>query len=368
MIAGARLGYFEKVRRTPATRKPPPTSPKFMARDRQPRHRFTSPPGPPRGVTAPEVIVVVLILFLALMVVLFTLPRQRENARMAGCRRNLMQVGVALALYDRSEGWLPTVPAPLTSPPGSGGPLKAFLESLKIPDLTDLSDVSKPPEGRPGEVPGERPIPGMVCPSDPYKTSPGGFPAPVSYRATTGDSPDGRNGGFAPGRTIRVKEIEDGDGRSFTAAFSERLLGTGRADDPRPPNYRTVPGPLRGTGCRPPAQADWRGDAGSSWAEASWRSTLYNHALPPDAAPSCVAADGASAFMGASSGHVGGVNVLFFDGSVRTVSPRVDPRVWMGMATTHGSGDPTSAHGPPAPTAPDQRGEPAGNRSESPLR
>ena len=75
-------------------------------------------------------------------------------------------------------------------------------------------------------------------------------------------------------------------------------------------------------------------DAGWSWAEASWRSSLYNHALPPGASPSCVSRDGASALTGASSVHPGGVNVLTFDGGVRTVSPTVAPAVWRALATT----------------------------------
>jgi prepilin-type processing-associated H-X9-DG protein len=32
--------------------------------------------------------------------------------------------------------------------------------------------------------------------------------------------------------------------------------------------------------------------------------------------------------MGASSGHTGGVNVLFFDGSARTFTTTVDPKIW----------------------------------------
>jgi hypothetical protein len=47
-----------------------------------------------------------------------------------------------------------------------------------------------------------------------------------------------------------------------------------------------------------------------------------------NAFPSCIADDGRSAFMGASSGHVGGVNLLILDGSVRTVPSRIDPKIW----------------------------------------
>jgi prepilin-type processing-associated H-X9-DG protein len=273
------------------------------------------------------------------MIALVLLARQREVARMAGCRRNLMQVGIALELYDQSTGCLPAVPRLAADPPPTGGPLKALLEVLALPDLTELKDVTDRPQGRPGQVPGERPVPGFVCPSDPNGAGPSGFPAPVSYRATAGDRPDGMTGGFAPARTSRLDEIEAHDGRSFTAAFSERLLGTHQDGDPRPVNYLLVAGPVGDQGCPAGAPGGWRGDAGSSWAEASWRSTLYNHSVRPAAAVSCVAADGVTAGIGVSSGHVGGVNVLHFDGSVRTIRTTVDPQVWKGLSTTLGGSE-----------------------------
>lgn len=293
-----------------------------------------------KGLSPAEVIVILVILSVVLMVVLFSLPRRRESARLAGCRRNLMQVGVALSIYDRSEGCLPTVPTLVADPPATGGPLRSLLDSLVLPDLTELTDATKPPPSRPGQVPGERFVPGFVCPSDMTSI---GLIAPVSYRATAGDQPTGLNGGFAPGHRISLAEVEDGDGRGFTAAFSERLLGDPRGDLARPVNYRIVPGPVSAAGCPTSPGERWSGDAGRSWAEASWRSTLYNHALTPGASPSCVASDGSSALMGASSGHSVGVNVLIFDGSVRTIRPTVAPPIWQALATTK------SAPRPPEP-------------------
>ncbi|MHC5544417.1 H-X9-DG-CTERM domain-containing protein, partial [Singulisphaera rosea] len=64
-----------------------------------------------------------------------------------------------------------------------------------------------------------------------------------------------------------------------------------------------------------------------------WRSTLYSHASTPNASPSCVAQDGRSAYIGASSGHPDGVNVLNFDGSVKVYTPRVSPKIWRDLAT-----------------------------------
>lgn len=288
-----------------------------------------------RGLTAADVVVILLVVSVLVLAVLFALPRQRETARSVGCRRNLMQIGVALALYDRSDGTLPTVPPLSAEPPQSGGPLKSLLDALVLPDLVGLSDPAKPPKPRPGEVPSGGRVPGFLCPSDPVTTSTTTLPAPVSYRATAGDSTRGVNGAFAPGRAIKLAEIEAGDGRSFTAAFSERLIGRGATTDRGPAAYGLVDPPLGDSGCPDLAGTRRRGDAGASWAEPSWRSTLYNHALSPNASPSCIAADGTEAFMGVSSGHADGVNVLICDGSVRTVRPTVASPVWKALATTH---------------------------------
>jgi len=279
--------------------------------------------------------VVLAIVALLVVFVLMTLPRQRESARLASCQRNLMQIGIALAMYNQAERHLPTVPELAGDAARRGdSPLRALLQVLALPDFRELGDAkSKPPKGS-GFVPAERPVAGFACPSDPNAAS-RLFPAPISYRATAGDGPEGRNGAFAPGRRIAIEEIEAGDGTSFTASFSERLVGTGMPRDPAARNYTVVPGPLVDAGCSPADPASCRGDAGSSWLDGNWRSTLYNHALTPGASPSCLADDGRSAFMGASSGHVDRVDVLFFDGGVRLYTPRVEPNIWRALATTH---------------------------------
>jgi prepilin-type processing-associated H-X9-DG protein len=296
------------------------------------------------GISAAEVLVVLAIVAMLAVFVLMSLPRQRESARLASCQRNLMQIGIALAMYNQAERHLPTVPELSGEPTRrADSPLRALLEALALPDFGGLSDPKNVPPKGPGFVPAERPVTGFACPSDPNATS-RLFPAPISYRATTGDGPEGRDGAFAPGRRIAIEEIEAGDGTSYTAAFSERLVGTGKPRDPVARNYAVVPGPLGDSPCPSAEPASWRGDAGSSWLDSNWRSTLYNHALTPDASPSCLAADGRSAFMGASSGHVERVNVLLFDGSVRLYTPRVHPNVWRALASTN-----THAAAPAAP-------------------
>jgi prepilin-type processing-associated H-X9-DG protein len=271
-----------------------------------------------RGLSAIELLIVLVLVVFVVLCVLMILPRQRETARMAACQQNLMEIGEALALYDQSQRFLPQVP-PLREELAEqrDSPLKALLVQLGLPDLNNH---------------GERRVPGFLCPSDPHAMA-GSFPAPVSYRACTGASADGQGGAFAPGRHISVAQVEAADGTSYTAGFAERLVGDNQNQHPAPANYALAPGPLAGTGCPSLAPSAWRGDAGRSWVASNWQSTLYNHALTPGAAPSCIASDRRSAFMGAASGHTSGVNVLFLDGSARTFTRTIDPAIWREWAT-----------------------------------
>jgi hypothetical protein len=289
-------------------------------------------------------VVILVIVALTALILLVAVPRGREQARLAACARNLAQIGVALTLYDQMLQKLPVVAElagldePATKSPAS--PLRMLLDTLQLPDLTKLDESKPPPQPRPGEIPGEMPVPGFVCASDPGATALQ-FTAPISYRATTGADASGTDGAFAPGRVLSLPEIEAGDGRGYTAGFSERLVGDNRTNHVALSNYRIVTGPLAGAYCPDAADSSaWRGDAGSSWTSANYRSTLYNHSLPPGGSPSCVASEGNSAFMGSSSGHVRGVNLLRLDGSVSIVRPTVDRKVWQELATVGAADSP----------------------------
>jgi prepilin-type processing-associated H-X9-DG protein len=313
----------------------PDPSPRRGEGKRQHDRLGRSQPGRP-GLSAIEVIVVLVIVALAVLVLLVMVPHGREQARLLACQKNLSQIGVALAMYDQTERRLPLIAALAalddSSPARPAGPLRTLLEAMQLPDLTELKPGEPLPAPRPGEVPTEMPVRGFVCQSDPNATA-GLFTAPVSYRATTGDSPRTGNGAFAPGRVLTLPQIEAADGLSYTAAFSERLVGDQTPNHPAIGNYQAIPGPVSASGC-PPANdpALWRGDAGSSWSWSDYRSTLYHHALAPNGQPSCIALDGQSAFMGASSGHLRGVNVLMLDGRVDVVRPSVNLKVWRELA------------------------------------
>lgn len=305
------------------------------------RAKLRHDPAIPAALTLIEVLVVLALAAIVAAFLLMAMPRAREQARLAGCRRNLGQIGVALALYDQFQNHLPIV-GPLGAPDGnteraaahaSAAPLRTLLETLALPDFSELTTAKGASTRRQGEVPGETLVPGFVCQSDPAAHT-GRFPAQVSYRAATGDSPAGENGAFAPGRSISLAAIEAADGTSYTAGFSERLIGTGQDGIVDLANYQLVPDRVPDGGC--PASVDasfWRGDAGRSWRISDYRSTLYNHALPPLGRPSCIATDGQTAFIGASSGHTRGVNVLLLDGSVSLFVPTISLKIWKEFAS-----------------------------------
>jgi Protein of unknown function (DUF1559) len=269
------------------------------------------------------------ILGFAAILVLMALPRGRESARMVGCQKNIKQIGDGLQLYHQLHREYPTVPKLGDSV--VDGPIKVMLDSFVLPEFLELGDPNKPP--KPTRLPtrGSR-VPGLSCPSDPNAMA-NPFAPTISYRANTGDDPTGLGGPFQPGRRIKSDQIEAADGLSYTSGFAERLVGDGQDGHPALWNYATSTQPIGKDAC-PDAPLDrWKGDAGADWAEASWRSTLYGHVLRPNAEPSCLSEDRRTARMGASSGHINRVHVLMMDGSVRGITPTIEPKVWQALGT-----------------------------------
>ncbi len=106
---------------------------------------------PGRGLV--EVIVIAAILGFAGLFLMMALPRGRETARMAGCQKNLMQVGVGLQMYHQTARHYPAVPSTLG--PGGDGPIKAMLDVLVVPDLLEFQDPYEAAEADRGPPPRE---------------------------------------------------------------------------------------------------------------------------------------------------------------------------------------------------------------------
>lgn len=291
-----------------------------------------------RGLGVIEVVVVLVLVSLVALAVVMILPRQRESSRRLNCRMNLSRIGQTVLIYSQLQRRLPGVPelGPDASPE-SLSPLATLIEFAGEGDFATIRQKREGPIApanakKRAEV-AERHVPGFVCPSDPTASS-ALWKCPVSYRANTGDTPEGRTGPFAPGKTVSLEEIQAADGASYTALFAERLVGNG-LNEPHTRNYQVVAGPIGPDACPVNEKSFWKGNAGSSWLPPDWRSTLYNHARPPGSTPSCVAADERSAHMGASSGHLEGVQVLMADGSVQLFTLQVDAKLWKRFGNFH---------------------------------
>jgi prepilin-type processing-associated H-X9-DG protein len=86
-----------------------------------------------------------------------------------------------------------------------------------------------------------------------------------------------------------------------------------------------------------PAAGAWNGERGAKWVVGNYGNTLYNHAEPPDPAGfDCLNASQQKGRVSARVLHVGGVNVLACDGSVRVIAVGIDPAAWRALATRAG--------------------------------
>jgi prepilin-type processing-associated H-X9-DG protein len=200
-------------------------------------------------------------------------------------------------------------------------------------------------------------IPGYLCPSDPNPGSTaklaGGFDVQVTTVNYAGNGGVNRwnCGGYTNGTAwwlggnpyfgSRVRIASVTDGTSATAAFSEWVKGKDGQNAPGlnlvysigqyanggPPNDYNL--------CRS-AKAPLWDSKGEYWTlQDTGRGGPYYHVMPPNQ-PACAVNAGfgiVDSFIGASSFHPGGVNLLLLDGSVRFIKSSIDLMMWNALGT-----------------------------------
>jgi prepilin-type N-terminal cleavage/methylation domain-containing protein/prepilin-type processing-associated H-X9-DG protein len=325
-----------------------------------------------RGVTLVEILVVVALIGVLVGILLPSLQAARETVRRTSCSNSLRQLGLALANHESARRRYPVGAEAREWAENPNFPhqffrwsilahLAPFYEEerlladldLTVPLYTGLGPEAVAPQNR--EVVG-RLVPLFLCASDRGQPVSETF-GPTNYAACTGSGTDGgtpfeTDGLFFINSRTRVKDISDG--LSKTIAFSESTLG----DGPRAATsaagivpatgyafvFRT---PLSAAACGRPLYYNFTDLRGFSWANGEYRTTLYNHARPPNSDQlDCLAAvmnsvDKARMYASygwrtARSRHPGGVNVTLADGAVRFVADAVDPAVWQAAATRAG--------------------------------
>ncbi len=324
---------------------------------------------PRPGFTLIELLVVIGVVALLVALLLPAVQSAREAARRAHCASNLKQLGLALQLYhDQNSAF----PVQSTSRVSTGylaffsaqTRLLPYLEQAALYHSVNFAVGTVPLEtpGMHGPLDGHEaalaanstaystPLAVFVCPDDPGPPGTAG----CSYRGNTGvgpaahtwaESPDSGNGLFPEGEFVSLASVSDG--LSHTAAFSERVRGSGRRGPPDPGRDFF----LLSTGaetadqllmaCRVAARSGNGGfTAGGAWWFWTGRErTLYNHAQAPNGPipdalfPNMITSLGMAT---ARSLHPGGVNLAMGDGSVRFVAESIAPAVWRGLGSRNG--------------------------------
>lgn len=318
-----------------------------------------------RGLSLVEVVVALGVIGLLISLLLPAIQVSREASRRAQCVSREKQMGLALAGFESLHGGY----HPVLSPVKESGIAKLPVLSQQVyllPHLDhsslfaeiDLSDCDGVVTGAGAQTVKNsailsKTVSEFLCPSDPRAI--GGA---NSYRFCTGTSPGAHETTNRPqceaalrGFTapfLRAAKVKDG--LSNTIFLSEHPVGDGRGEpfDLRRdllaagPAWFLTPDDAK-NGCAAvvfPSPAARR--AGVTWLIGGYLSTWYNHVVPPNSSiPDCQGTDdpsgGAPGSVVARSEHVGGVNALWGDGSVRFVSDNIAPCVWRAVATYDGA-------------------------------
>jgi prepilin-type N-terminal cleavage/methylation domain-containing protein/prepilin-type processing-associated H-X9-DG protein len=328
------------------------------------------------GFTLIELIVVIGIICILMAISLPAVQSAREAVRRAQCQNNLRQIGLALHSYHDANDCFPLGYTYVHDTSKKEFTYLAFfsihvrllpyLEQSALYDSVNFTAGTIPfetfqgPQLRPQELAGnatqatvyQTTVRLFLCPSDGGNFARAGN----NYRANDGvgpwnlmsaEFPDSGNGLFESLRLTRASSVPDG--LSHTAAFSERLRGSG--DDQRlvperdywPKPGLTLTADQLVQGCRIAARSvltEGFIHSGRWWFWTGRERTLYTHTQPPNGTvPDCIsgAFRTAPGMVTARSLHPGGVNLLMADGSLRFVSENIDTAVWRGLGTRNGA-------------------------------
>jgi prepilin-type N-terminal cleavage/methylation domain-containing protein/prepilin-type processing-associated H-X9-DG protein len=330
------------------------------------------------GFTLIELLVVIGILSLLAALTMPAVQSAREAARRIRCTNNLHQIGVALHGYEADYQCYPVCTTPIAAATnvnrvnpfaGSGfysihARLLPYLELRPVYDAINFSSGTTPLEVFGDQISPTRlslvmintttasvRVDVFLCPSDGgpfdetgnnYRGNVGVGPDPLA----SAESRDSGNGLFQELGLVRAAYVTDG--LSHTAAFSERLRGSGQQSRPvperdfwrMPPDAATADEAL--IGCRVAARPGATSVftlGGRWWFWLGRERTLYSHTQQPNGrVPDCLVpfAITATGMATARSWHGGGVNVLMGDGSTRFAAESIDQSVWRGLGTRNG--------------------------------
>ncbi|SIO67252.1 prepilin-type N-terminal cleavage/methylation domain-containing protein/prepilin-type processing-associated H-X9-DG domain-containing protein [Singulisphaera sp. GP187] len=313
-----------------------------------------------RAFTLIELLVVIAIIAVLIALLLPAVQAAREAARRSQCINNLKQLGIALHNYHGTVNALPWGQGPRGWNDWGPHPLMlTYIEQNALYNALNFTAGMADP-GRAENTTGIRTVVNaFLCPSDSDRLS--NVEGKTNYVANAGarpDSfflagiPDGMFGVVPETKAVSFASVTDG--LSQSAAFSERVKGTGsgannnRRDQNRPSATiydvaAQTPGDSAlayATACKAinPATGNMAGGmaSGRYWHTGHPATGRYNHVMTPNGTSCLYAPDNGGGASTASSYHSGGVNVLFGDGTVRFVKNTISQTTWWSVATIQG--------------------------------
>jgi len=314
----------------------------------------------PRGFTLVELLVVIVIISILAGLLLPAIQSAREAARRMRCQNNLKQIGLALHNHEIATRKLP----PLGDYQTAGSSVYWSVQVRLLPfleqnNLHDLVDFTKPINVQPAVA--RVRIPHLLCPSERNDRerldSPIFTHYPLTYGANAGlwhiaQPPSDRGTGvFLINRGTRLAEISDGlsntlgmaEVKAYTPYLRDSGNPSGLASVPTTPEAITAFG------------GEFKTDSGhTEWVDARMHQTGFTTTFAPNTKVPHIdngklydidfnsMREGRSATLPtyavvtSRSYHIGGVNVLLMDGSVRMIPDLVELEVWRRIGSRAG--------------------------------
>ncbi len=323
-----------------------------------------------RGFTLIELLVAIAIIAALIGILLPAVQAAREAARRMQCSNNMKQIGLAMHQYHSTYDCFPPTGSVDFSGNSTGTGrvpqtasihlrLTNYLEQRAVYDAYNflVGDVFQGVAVAANTTVMSTSIPGYLCPSDPNPGSTanlaGGYNVPVTmvnYAVNGGVNRwnfGGRTNGTAwwlgghpdYGTVVRIASVTDGT--SQTSAFGEWVKGRSGLNAPGPNLVYAMAGYTNGGPvadnriCQSASSPLWD-FKGEYWTlQDSGRGGPYYHVMTPNQNACSVSAafGNVDSFIGVSSMHPGGANVLRLDGSVRFMGSGIDLSTWNAMGT-----------------------------------